>query len=145
MKKCAKFGEDVLKCYRLIGDSHDRLIDVCRLVAMVIWLWTSNAANRSQNVPVGSTLTDTIGPRSRSQLSARYVLVVLKWWKNRSIFKARRVFSFDFVQNGSFLCQPADKHDCEVFAYELTHSRLAMIIVNVSVTFENLPVVWIAY
>ena len=41
-------------------------IDVCRLVAMVIWSWTSNVVNHGQNVPVGSTPTDTIGPRSRS-------------------------------------------------------------------------------
>ena len=49
------------------------------------------------NVPVGSTPTDTIGPRSRARLSPRSVLVVLKWRKNRSIFKARRVFSFDIL------------------------------------------------
>ena len=51
----------------LIGYSHDGQIHVCQLVAMVIWSWTSNVANRGQNVPVGSTPTDTIGPRSRSR------------------------------------------------------------------------------
>ena len=106
----------------------------------------SNVANRGKNVPVGWTQTDTIGPRSRSRLSARYVLVVLKWRKNRSIFnKARRVFSFDIVQSDSFLCWPTDKHNREAFACKLTSSQLASIIVNVSVTFENLPVVWIGY
>ena len=129
----------------VIGDSHGGQIDVCRLVAMVIWSWTSNMANCSQNVPVGSTPTDTIGPRSCSRLSARYVLVVLKWQKSRSIFKARRVSSFDIVHGDSFLCQPTGKHNREAFACELTHSRLATIIVNVSATLENLPVVWMAY
>ena len=129
----------------VIGDSHDGQIDVCRLVAMVIWSWTSNVVNRGQNVPVGSTPTDTIGPRSRSRLSPRYVLVVLKWRKNRSIFKARRVFSFDFVQSDSFLCQPTDEHNRETFECESDHSRLATIIVDVPVSVENLPVVWIAY
>ena len=129
------------------SDSHNGQIDVCRLVAMVIWLWTSNVANRGQNVCVGSTPTDTIGPRSRSSLSARWNLVVLKWRKNRSIFTGRRVFSFDIAQTDSFLCQPADEHNREAFACELTLSRLAKIIVrvNVSVTFENLLVVWMAY
>ena len=96
-------------CFK--GYSHDGQIHVCQLVAMVIWSWTSNVANRGQNVPVGSTPTDTIGPRSRSRLSPRYVLVVLKWPKNRSIFNARRVFSFDFVQSDSFLCQPTDEQE----------------------------------
>ena len=82
----------------LIGNSHDGQIYVCHLVAMVIW-YIVNAANCGQNVPVGSTPTDTIGPRSRSRLSARYVLLVLKWPKNRSIFKARQVSSFDIVQS----------------------------------------------
>ena len=98
-----------------------------------------------QNVPVGSTPTDTIGPRSRSRLSARYVLVVLKWRKNRSIFKARRVFSFDIVQSDSFLCQPNDEQNREAFVCESDHSRLATIIVDVPVAIENLPVVWMAY
>ena len=129
----------------IIGDSHDGQIDVCRLVAMVIWSWTSNVANRGQNVPVGWTPADTIGPRSRSRLSPRYVLVVLKWRKNRSIFTARRVFSFDIVQSNSFLCQPADEHNREAFVCESDHSRLATIIVNVPVAVENLPVVWMAY
>ena len=102
-----------------IGDSHNGQIDVCRLVAMAIWSWMWNVANRGQNVPVGSTPTDTIGPRSRSRLSARYVLVVLKWRKNLSIFKARRVFSFDIVQSDSFPCQAADEHNRETFACEL--------------------------
>ena len=93
-----------------IGDSHNGQIDVCRLVAMVIWSWTWNVANRDQNVAVGSTPTDSIGPRSRSRLSSRCVRVVLKWQKNRIIFKARRVFSFDIVQCDSFLCQPTDEH-----------------------------------
>ena len=119
---------------------------VCCLVAMVIWSWMSNVANRGQNVPVGWTSpTDTIGPRSRSRLSPRYVLVVLKWWKNRSIFTARRAFSFDIVQSNSFLCQPADEHNREAFVCESDHSRLATIIVNVPVAVENLPVVWMAY
>ena len=91
------------KSMLLIGDLHDGQIDVCRLVAMVIWSSTWNVANRDQNVPVGSAPTDTIGPRSRSRSSPRYVLVVLKWRKNRIIFKPRRVFSFDFVQSDSFL------------------------------------------
>ena len=91
--------------FPLIGDSHDGQIDVCRLVAMVIWSWTSNVVNRGQNVPVGSTPTDTIGPRSRSRLSPRYVLVVLKWRKNRSIFKPRR------PRVGSFLS----------ISYKVTH------------------------
>ena len=114
---------------------------------MVIWSWTSNVVNRDQNVPVGSTPTDTIGPRSRSRLSPRYVLVVLKWRKNRSTFKPRRVsvFSFDFVQSDSFLCQPTDEHNRETFACESDHSRLATIIMDVPVAVENLPVVWIAY
>ena len=129
----------------LIGDSHDGQIDVCRLVAMVIWSWTWNVANRDQNVPVGSTPTDTIGPRSRSRLSSRYVRVVLKWWKNRSIFKARRVFSFDIVQSDSFLCQPTDEHNRDAIACESDQSRLATIIVDVPVAVENLPVVWMAY
>ena len=129
----------------VIGDFHDGQIDVCRLVSMVIWSWTSIVANRDQNVPLGSILTDTIWPRSRSRLSARYDLVVLKWRKNRSIFKARWVFSFDIVQSDSFLYQPADEDGCEALACELTYSRLDTIIVNVSVTFENLPVVWMAY
>ena len=51
----------------LIGYSHDRQIHVCQLVPMVIWSWTSNVANCGQNVPVGWTPTDTIGPRSRSR------------------------------------------------------------------------------
>ena len=38
-----------------------------------------------------------------------------------------------------------DKHNREAFAYELTQLWLATIIVNVSVTFENLPVAWKAY
>ena len=78
------------------------------------WSWTcprpskiypscESPINRGQNVPVGSTPTDTIGPRSCSRLSPRYVLVVLKWRKNRSTFKARRAFSFDFEQSDSFL------------------------------------------
>ena len=96
-------------------------------------------------MPVGSTPTDTIGPRSRARLSPRYVLVVLKWRKNRSIFKARRVFSFDIVQSDSFPCQPADKHNREAFACESDHSRLATIIVDVPLAVENLPVVWMAY
>ena len=129
----------------LIGDSRDGQIDVCCLVAMVIWSWTSNVVNRGQNVPAGSTPTDTIGPRSRSRLSPRDVLVVLKWRKNRSTFKARRVFSFDFVQSDSFLCQPTDEHNRERFACESDHSRLATIILDVPVAVENLPVVWIAY
>ena len=135
----------VIDRWSLIGDSHDGQIDVCRLVAMVIWSWTSNVVNRGQNVPVGSTPTDTIGPRSRSRLSPRYVLVVLKWRKNRSIFKARLVFSFGFVQSDSFLCQPTDEHTRETFACESDHSRLATIIVDVPASVENLPVVWIAY
>ena len=133
------------RVWSLIGDSHDGQIDVCRLVAMVIWSWTSNVVNRGQNVPVGSTPTDTIGPRSRSRLSPRYVLVVLKWRKNRSTFKARRVYSFDFVQSDSFLCQPTDEHNRETFACESDHSRLATIIVDVPMAVENLPVVWMAY
>ena len=112
---------------------------------MVIWSWTSNVVNRGQNVPVGSTPTDTIGPRSRSRLSPRYVLVVLKWRKNRSTFKARRVFSSDFVQSDSFLCQPTDEHNRETFACESNHSRLATIILDVPVAVKSLPVVWIAY
>ena len=88
---------------------------------------------------------DWHGPRSRSRLSSRYVLAVLKWRKNRSIFKARRVFSFDIVQSDSFLCQPADEHNREAFACESDHSRLATIIVDVPVAVENLPVVWMAY
>ena len=139
-ERCSDFQKS-----SVIGDSHDGQIDVCRLVAMVIWSWTSNAVNRGQNVPVGSTPTDTIGPRSRSRLSPRYVLVVLKWRKNRSTFKARRVFSFDFVQSDSFLCQPTDEHNRETFACESDHSRLATIILDVPVAVENLPVVWIAY
>ena len=138
---CARFWE----AWRVIGDSHDGQIDVCRLVAMVIWSWTSNVVNRGQNVPVGSTPTDTIGPRSRSRLSPRYVLIVLKWRKNRSIFKARRVFSFDFVQSDSFLCQPTDEHNRETFVCESDHSWLAAIIVDVPVAVKNLPVVWMAY
>ena len=90
----------------------------------------SNVANRGQNVPARSTPTDMIGPRSRSRLSARYVLVVLKWRKNRSIFKARWVFSFAVVQSDPILCWPTDEHNRKVFACELTHSRLATIIVN---------------
>ena len=129
----------------VIGDSHDGQIDVCHLVTMVIWAWTSNVVNRGQNVPVGQTPTDTIGPRSRSRLSPRLVLVVLKWRNNRSIFKARRVFSFDFVQSDSFLCQPTDEHNRETFACESDHSRLATIIVDVPVSVESLPVVWMAY
>ena len=124
---------------------------------MVTWLYldlgisrTANCygnliANVGQNVPAGSTPTNTIGPRSHSRLSVRYVLVVLKWRKNRSIFIARLVFSFDIVQSDSFLCQPTDEHNHEAFACELTCLRLATIIVNVSVTFENLPAVWITY
>ena len=38
-------------------------------------------------------------------LSPRYVLVVLKWRKNRRIFKARRVFSFHFVQSDLYASQ----------------------------------------
>ena len=102
-------------------------------------------ANHDQNVTVGSTPTDTIGPRSRSRLSPRYVLVLLKWRKNRSIFKARRVFSFNIVQSDSFLCQPTDEHNREAFACESDHSRLATIIVDVPLAVENLPVVWMAY
>ena len=131
--------------FSVIGDSHDGQFDVCRLVAMVIWSWTLNVVNRGQNVPVGSTPTHTIGPRSRSRLSPRYVLVVLKWRKNRSIFKARRVFSLDFVQCDSLLYQPTDEHNRERFACESDHSRLATIIVDVAVSVESLPVVWIAY
>ena len=106
---------------------------VSHLVAMVIWSLTSNMANRGQNVPVGSTPTGTIGPQSRSRLSAGYVLAVriLKWWTSRSIFKACRVFSFDIVQSDSFLCWPIDEQNREAFACELTHSRLAMIIRDV--------------
>ena len=111
---------------------------------MVIWSWTSNVANCGQNVPVGSTPTDTIGLRSCSRLSARYVLVVLKWRKNRSIFKARRVFSFDIVQCDSFLRQPADEQNREAFACESDRIQLATIIVDVPVAVENLPVVWMA-
>ena len=104
-------------------------------------------ANRDQHVPVGSTPTDTIGPRPRARLSPRYVLVVLKWRKNRSIFKARRVFSFDIVQSDSFLCQPVDEHNREAFACESDHSRLATIILTVLAVLavKNLPVVWMAY
>ena len=131
----------------LIGDSHDGQIsiDVCRLVAMVIWSWTSNVAYRGQNAPVhvGLTPIDTIGPRSRSRLSARYVLVVLKWRMNRGIFKARRVFSFDIVITKWLISMPASRRvRC---LRVLTHSRLATMIINVSVTFENLPIVWMAY
>ena len=122
----------------LIGYSHDGQIHVCQLVAMVIWSWTSN-------VPVGWTPTDTIAPRSRSRLSPRYVLVVLKWRKNRSVFKARRVFSFDIVQVTHFYVRPTDEHNREAFACESDHSRLATIIVDVPVDVENLPVVRMAY
>ena len=58
---------------------------------------TSNVVNRGQNVPVGSTPTDTIGPRSRSRLSPRYVLVVLKIVKindERIVVLLKRVGSF---------------------------------------------------
>ena len=53
----------------------------------------------------------------------------------------RRVFSFDFVQSDSFLCQPTDEHNRETFACESDHSRLATIILDVPVAVENLPVV----
>ena len=36
-----------------------------------------------------------------------------------------------------------DEHNRGEFLYESTHSRMVTIIKNVSVTFENLPVVWI--
>ena len=65
--------------------------------------------------------------------------------KSCGIFKARRVFLINIVQSDSFLCQQIDEHKREAVACELTHSRLVTIIVNVSVTFEILPVVWIAY
>ena len=75
-------------------------------------------------VHLGLTPTDTIGPHSRSRLSGRYVLVELKWRKSQSIFKARRVLSFDIVQSDSILCQPADEHNREAFACELTQETL---------------------
>ena len=65
--------------------------------------------------------------------------------KSRGIFKARRVFLINIVQSDSFLCQQIDEHKREAFSCELTHSRLVTIIANVSMTFEILPVVWIAY
>ena len=61
--------------------------------------------------------------------------------KDRSTFKARRVFSFVFVQSDSFLCQPTDEHNRETFACESDHSRLATIILDVPVAVENLIVV----
>ena len=67
----------------LIGDSHDGQIDVCRLVAMVIWSWTSNVVNRGQNAPTGSTPTDTIAPRSRS--SYRRGTFLLYWNEERIV------------------------------------------------------------
>ena len=66
------FGKPFFGTRQYYIDSHDGQIDVCRLVAMVIWSWRSNVnvVNRGQNVPVGSTPTDTIGPRSRSRFIA---------------------------------------------------------------------------
>ena len=114
----------MLTVRRFIGDSHDGQIDVCAPPGFYGNLIVNVTRGQSRpNVPVGSTPTDTIGQRSRARLSPRYVLVVLKWRKNRSIFKARRVFSFDIVQSDSFLCKPANENNREAFAYESDHSR----------------------
>ena len=96
--------------------------------------------NRGQNVPVGSTPTDTFTFTVIAEVRS-CCTEMTKESKNRSIFKARRVFYFDFVQNGSFLCQPTDDQNRETFACESDHSRLATIIVDVPVSVENLPVV----
>ena len=61
------------------------------------------------------------------------------------MFKLVGSFSVDIVQSDSFLCKPTDEHNRAAFACELTLSRFATIIVNVSVLFEYLPVVWVAY
>ena len=76
---------------------------------------------------------------AREGPGSRLVLLVLKWLKGHSNFKACRVFSIDILQSDSFLCWPTDVHNREAFACELTHSRLATIIVNVSGTFEFCP------
>ena len=67
----------------LPGDSHDRadrrLLPGCYgNLIMNVDQKKKNVANRGHNVPVGSILTDTFGPHSRSRLSARYVLFVPK-------------------------------------------------------------------
>ena len=44
-----------------------------------------------------------IGPRSRSRLPPRYVLVVMKWRKNRSVFKAGPPLDLSFWSFWTFL------------------------------------------
>ena len=82
-----------LQTCKVIGDSHDGQTGVRHLVAVVIWSWTWNVAIRDLNVLVGSTPTDTIGPRSRSRLLSRYFRVLVKWRKNRGVLKVHWVFS----------------------------------------------------
>ena len=78
----------------LIGDSHDGQIDVCRLVAMVIWSLTWNVANRDQNVPVGSTPTDTIALGHVHVHDYRRGTFLLYWNDERIVVFLKRVGSF---------------------------------------------------
>ena len=94
-----------------IGDSRDRHIDICRLFAMVV------IASHGQTCLWGR----------RSRLSARYVLLV--WNDEIILIFLKHVGSFLSISY-SFLCQPTTEHNREAFACELTHSRLATIIVK---------------
>ena len=107
----------------LIGDSHDGQIDVCRLVAMVIWSWKSNVVNRGQTCLWGRPRQTRLGHVHVH--GYRRGTFLLYWNDERIVVLLKRVgiFSFDFVQSDSFLCRPTDEHNRETFAWKKPYRR----------------------
>ena len=125
-EKLVKCAPKLLAC--IVGDSHDGQIDVCRLVAMVIWSWTWNVANRDQTCLWGRPRQTRLGHVHVHDY--RRGTFVLCWNDERIVVYLKRVgssLSISYKVTHFYASQPTDEHNRDAFACNpTTHDWLRL-------------------